>query len=76
MTIWLGGFLKLNYRIFDFFEIGSEEVQLSIPRNEQMGLEGWFDTAKDFFKPDILYNEETNMIEIRNLNFNQLNRRM
>ena len=65
----------MNCRIFDDFEIGSEEVQLSIPHNEP-GLEGWFDTAKDFFKPDILYNEETNMIEIRNLNFNQLNKRI
>lgn len=66
----------MNYRIFDFFEIGSEEVNLSIPQIEQPGLEGWFDTAKDFFKPDILYNEESNMIEIRNLNFNQLNKRI
>ena len=65
----------MNFRIFDFFEIGSEEVQLSIPQ-EEPGLEGWFDTAKDFFKPDILFNEETKMIEIRNLNFNQLNKRI
>lgn len=65
----------MNFRIFDFFEIGSEEVQLSIPQ-EEPGLEGWFDTTKDFFKPDILFNEETKMIEIRNLNFNQLNKRI